>query len=977
MGGHPSKTTQFGDFVMYSTSVHQGRRSAPLARTLASVVLSGLLGAPAAAQTANDWLPEEGDFCNANNWSLGVVPNTSHHAYLGRFGAPYPYVEMHCPVSMHSLTVQNGAWLFNENQQLFVQNQTTVDGLVTWITVSELPNPNLPAFYTHNLTLTNNGGVIMLENSRMNVYDTLTINNGELRGTGTVNIIDGSNRPAFILNGWLAARDGHLAINLNDDARFKLGGNPNNNIRAEQFGSNLTLNGKVTPNDPFNGFMGIMRGNTITMTDALQISGLMRMSMGFLEQPSRFSGAGIEFLNGGRLWLEDGVGSIQGTYAKWSNGSTLDVDPVTIMSIGASEFALIDSTATVNGYLQVFGDSHYQSSAVNGSGILRQSGDAEIYGNVVINMPGGTFDMDGSSESTAITVNANSHLSVTAGAIDYNAPNRFDGTLVNRGLLTVNTPQPWTLGGELTFENDIALADARLQGSPLILASGSTLRSMPGGADLDLQLTVHDGAIIEGTGPGVVRLLQPSTWYGGVVNGTKELRPHGDMLFDGGTTEINIDKFAWDNANTVITSNAHLIVRSPEVAVDSTLGYQGNLTVQGHLTLDRGTLWNFAGTMHLTSGTIDGDELRFWNGNKIFVHGLNQPSQINAPIWLYGSERVQADPGTILKLNGPTILNGASINTPLITGLGTIVQNGDLLVKWNTFVDVASYDLDGDQDAPSNCVIEPNATLRVAAGSISNADNSYRGNMTIYEGGTFDLALSSGLWNMDGALTLHSAEDAEMYAAVTGSAAYMNGRVEGAGKFVNMPVAQIGTFAPGSPATEGTIALFGRLMFQDGYLTQSWNSNTEIKIGGSTPGISHDQLVAYGNNAHIIANGALNVELANGFVPSVGQSFVIVEAPFILGEYSTVNAPGFEITYENNPAPMADRVLATYTGTGCPGDIAPAGGDGIVDGADLLTLLSQWGVCPDEEPCSGDLNGDGVVDGADLLTLLSNWGPCL
>jgi len=48
--------------------------------------------------------------------------------------------------------------------------------------------------------------------------------------------------------------------------------------------------------------------------------------------------------------------------------------------------------------------------------------------------------------------------------------------------------------------------------------------------------------------------------------------------------------------------------------------------------------------------------------------------------------------------------------------------------------------------------------------------------------------------------------------------------------------------------------------------------------------------------------------------------------------------------------------------------------DGAVDGADLLLLLSGWGVCPDADNCAGDLNDDDAVDGADLLILLSNWG---
>ena len=38
----------------------------------------------------------------------------------------------------------------------------------------------------------------------------------------------------------------------------------------------------------------------------------------------------------------------------------------------------------------------------------------------------------------------------------------------------------------------------------------------------------------------------------------------------------------------------------------------------------------------------------------------------------------------------------------------------------------------------------------------------------------------------------------------------------------------------------------------------------------------------------------------------------------------------------------------------------------------LLILLAAWGECP-ATPCIGDLDGNGVVDVADLLLLLSNW----
>ena len=53
----------------------------------------------------------------------------------------------------------------------------------------------------------------------------------------------------------------------------------------------------------------------------------------------------------------------------------------------------------------------------------------------------------------------------------------------------------------------------------------------------------------------------------------------------------------------------------------------------------------------------------------------------------------------------------------------------------------------------------------------------------------------------------------------------------------------------------------------------------------------------------------------------------------------------------------------------CPADI---NGDGLVDGADLNTLLGSWGT----STAAADLNDDGLVDGADLNLLLGAWGIC-
>lgn len=53
-----------------------------------------------------------------------------------------------------------------------------------------------------------------------------------------------------------------------------------------------------------------------------------------------------------------------------------------------------------------------------------------------------------------------------------------------------------------------------------------------------------------------------------------------------------------------------------------------------------------------------------------------------------------------------------------------------------------------------------------------------------------------------------------------------------------------------------------------------------------------------------------------------------------------------------------------------PGD---ANGDGAVDFADVLVVLSTFGPCDAGLPCPGDLNDDESVNFTDILVVLSNW----
>ena len=75
-----------------------------------------------------------------------------------------------------------------------------------------------------------------------------------------------------------------------------------------------------------------------------------------------------------------------------------------------------------------------------------------------------------------------------------------------------------------------------------------------------------------------------------------------------------------------------------------------------------------------------------------------------------------------------------------------------------------------------------------------------------------------------------------------------------------------------------------------------------------------------------------------------------------------------------NPAAFAEAIINTMDweayGGGFTGVFGNVNGDSIVDDADLLQVLFNFG----SDDAATDTNGDGIVDDADLLTVLFNFG---
>ena len=163
---------------------------------------------------------------------------------------------------------------------------------------------------------------------------------------------------------------------------------------------------------------------------------------------------------------------------------------------------------------------------------------------------------------------------------------------------------------------------------------------------------------------------------------------------------------------------------------------------------------------------------------------------------------------------------------------------------------------------------------------------------------------------------------------------------------------------------------------------------------GDAPRVNQLISIASGTTAALIVKGRIN-SVARGFIYQAGafKSDRESEPPLSAAALLALASPTSELIYTLVPVGSqvrlgidrdldsffdADEIAAgtdpadpASTPDFCLGDIAPPGGDGVVNGSDMTTLLVEWG-----GPGRSDLNRDGITNAADLTALLSAWGAC-
>jgi MYXO-CTERM domain-containing protein len=192
----------------------------------------------------------------------------------------------------------------------------------------------------------------------------------------------------------------------------------------------------------------------------------------------------------------------------------------------------------------------------------------------------------------------------------------------------------------------------------------------------------------------------------------------------------------------------------------------------------------------------------------------------------------------------------------------------------------------------------------------------------------------------------------------TGALTINSGRRMGIREGISLaqPLVNRGTLEPGLQLGEVTLSSF----------RQDPGATLEIQLRLTDPAIPDnqemDKLTVAGA---ALLGGTLNVSLLNGYQPAKGKTFTVLTAAAIVDTFDAINLPSLNsgLAWETNTTSTAVML----------GVVAPDyNRNGIVDGADVTTLRTQFGQTGANLLADG--NGDGRVDGTDMLILQRHMG---
>ena len=530
------------------------------------------------------------------------------------------------------------------------------------------------------------------------------------------------------------------------------------------------------------------------------------------------------------------IGTVTVSSGTWATNYDLAVG----YGVSSTGTLNVSGGTVTNGGQGIIGDDGSTGTVTVSSGTWANGGDLKVGvndGTGTLTMNGGLVSVAGTlSRGTYGTINLNSGgtIQIGVGSTD-GVLLGGTGSLVNNGTLVFNRSNDSTYSGVISGAGAL-----KKQGAGTLTLDGNN--SFTGGT------TISDGVLQVGAGRTTGSITgnlvndgmlifnrSDASTYSGIISGTGTIQNAGT-----GTTTLTVQT---SYAVPLVATAGHLIVGS--TASVNGFSTTGSLAAASGATLElksKGLAYiNVLST--LTGGTI-----RAANG--IFLSAGSSMGVIGTGVV---SGFVSATRGSRIEADGGKLVVGDSNSYIGFDSDGLLYTNANEveLLDRNLAVLGALTQL-GDGSG--------GGTLRAGNGMLLEQGKNLVGRGTVY--GNF---VNQGDVYGDGSTA------GQKIVFAVGST------VSGIGSFEN--VVFDGTYSPGnSPAiTNLSIAEF------------SAASSLVIELGGTQPGTQYDRVVDSG--VLTLLGGTLDVVLYNGFVPSYGNSFEVLQYGQLSGDFGTVTYP--------------------------------------------------------------------------------------
>ena len=746
---------------------------------------------------------------------------------------------------------------------------------------------------------------------------------GTLGGTGTVQFTDDNNQyfsspgyvsaagamtfgPDVTVTGTQGIIDDNNASFINQGTiRFDTGGS----IRIGGIGDAWTNQGTI---EALNGATVNLIGSWTNSGTFSEISSTLNLGGAFktstLGAVNR-SGGSVNITgtltNDGILTLDDTSGSWNLTGGKIVGGriSTAGsavlaataahgtLDGVTI----AGELDVIASQATAaitggmtldSGLVKVgWGNSISFSGTLGGTGTVQFTDDNNQY----FSSPGYV------SAAGAMTFGPDVTVTGTQGIIDDN-----NASFINQGTIRFDTGGSIRIGG---------IGDAWTNQGTIEALNGATVNLIGSwtnsGTFSEISSTLNLGGAFKTSTLGAVNRS------GGSVNITGTLTNDGILTLDdtSGSWNLTGGKIV---GGTVFTSGTNqLVVTNPGHGLLDGVTLHGvmnlaafSTSVINGLTLDQGRVELFGSE----SLNFDNSQTLGGSGEVVFldagINALNVAGgsllTIAAGVTIHGNTgfivanandillqgTIRADGGGTLTVSGVSNFAAGT----LTGGSWQVVGNSVLQLEGaDITTNAASILVDG-----SNAKLLDGGATSAIAGLIANAVG---GHLTIQNGANVSIA---GVFTNQGSLTVGAGSTFTAASLDVASGGVLNGSGTVAANVINGGLVGPGT-SPG-------------ILTVNGDYSQSATGILTIEIGGTTAGSGYDQLNVSGATT---IDGTLNVDLINGFGPTTGQMFQVMNLHGETGAFATINSPVvgstplFDIQLSNSGLLLTAQVSAS------------------------------------------------------------------